>query len=129
MSRVSSRIDDPKALISDFDVVLSPLSVKRRQSRDAKRDRHFLKGPISFAWIRDNIPDPTSRVVLIARALMDMTRSDHCALTAKVWDCSGVADRYQRKRILARLREVRGDFEIEDRVGRPSVLRRAKPPA
>jgi hypothetical protein len=103
---------------------LSSSSGDRHQARRHKRNRYFLKGPVPFAWIRDNIPDPTSRVVLVVQAFMDMGRSDECVLTAKVWDCAGISNRYQRRRILARLRKAGGGLEVEDRTGRPSVLRR-----
>jgi len=38
----------------------------------AKRDAMFLKGPITFGWINLNIPDPTSRLILVAEAFMKM---------------------------------------------------------
>jgi hypothetical protein len=106
--------------------VLCPESLERQEARRQKRGAYFLKGPIRFDWMCANIPDPTSRVVLVARAFMDMSKSDQCVLNAKVWDCAGVHDRYQRRRVLARLRKLRGEFEVEDRVGRPSVLSRGR---
>ena len=126
-TRIGGTHLSPPAVHKDPGETLSLLSVDRHQARRAKRGQYFLKGPVSFEWIRGNIPDPASRVVLVARALMEMTRSDQCPLTVKVWDCAGVKDRYQRRRVLARLREAGGDFEIEDRVGRPSVLHRLAP--
>ena len=44
----------------------------RRDTQRAKRDKLFLKGPIYFEWIRKNITDPTARLLLVARAFMDM---------------------------------------------------------
>jgi hypothetical protein len=137
MSRVSLRIDDPNALTDGKQTsqpcseispeeTLSPLSAKRQQTLRNKRDRYFLKGPVSFAWIQKNIPDPTSRALLVARAFMDMRRSNECVLSAEIWDCAGITNRYQRRRVLARLREIEGNYEIEDRTGRPSVLCRAR---
>jgi hypothetical protein len=101
------------------------LSKQRHQAQRDKRNRYFLKGPVTFAWLRKNIPDPASRVVLIARAFTDMGGSRECTLTTRIWDCAGVFDRYQRRRILVRLREVADDYEIVDRTGRPSQLRHA----
>ena len=99
-------------------------SRERNNALRRKRDGYFLKGPITFEWLRRNVPDPTSRVVLVARAFMEMTNSTECVLTAKVWGCAGITDRYQRRRVLASLRRTRGNFEIEDRSGRPSVMRK-----
>ena len=107
--------EEPKAVISE-------LSLKRRQSQHNKRRDYFLKGPISFGWIQDNIPDPTSRVILVAQAFMDMAGSTECVLTAKTWKCAGVTDRHQRTRILKRIREKVAGFSVRDRLGRPSVL-------
>jgi hypothetical protein len=109
-----------------IDGTLSVLSTKRHQARRQKRDEYFLKGPLDFRWIRRNVPDPASRVVLVARAFMDMTGSNECALSGKAWDCAGVAGRYRRRRVLARLRRTDGDYVIVDRKGRPSVMRNFK---
>jgi hypothetical protein len=106
--------------------ILSSISVERHHARQKKRDRYFLKSPITFEWIRANIPDPTSRAVLIAQAFMDMNGSSECSLNAKLWDAVGVTDRYQRRRVLARLRGIGGDYEIVDRAGRPSLMRRVR---
>ena len=44
----------------------------QRDIQREKRDKLFLKGPIYFGWIRQNIKDPTARLLLVARAFMDM---------------------------------------------------------
>ena len=44
----------------------------RRDIQRAKRGKLFLKGPIYFEWIRQNIADPTARLLLVARAFMVM---------------------------------------------------------
>jgi hypothetical protein len=111
---------------ASVDSTLSVLSTRRHRARRQKRDQYFLKGPLCFGWIRRNVPDPASRVVLVARAFMDMTNSIECALTGRVWDCAGVAGRYRRRRVLARLRGTGGDYVIVDRKGRPSVMRNFK---
>jgi hypothetical protein len=102
---------------------LSFFSTERHQARRQRRDQYFLMGPLDFGWIRRNVPDPSSRVVLVARAFMDMTGSNECVLNGKTWDCAGVIGRYRRRRVLARLRGVGGDYAIIDRKGRPSVMR------
>jgi hypothetical protein len=110
----------------DPDIVLSSISIERHQARQKKRDRYFLKSSITFEWIRANIPDAASRAVLIAQAFMDMNGSSECPLNAKLWEAVGVTDRYQRRRVLARLRGIGGDYEIVDRPGRPSLMRRVR---
>ena len=35
-----------------------------KTSQRAKRDAMFLKGPVTFGWIKRSIPDPTSRLIL-----------------------------------------------------------------
>ena len=37
-----------------------------KAAQRAKRDAMFLKGPVTFGWIKHNIPDPTSRLILVA---------------------------------------------------------------
>jgi hypothetical protein len=53
-----------------------------------------------------------------------MTGKRECELGGKFWDCVGVTDKDRRRRALARLRKVDGDYEIADRIGRASILRR-----
>ena len=105
--------------------ILSRGSKERRGAQRRKRDKYFLKGPITFDWIVTNVPDPATRVILVARAFMDMAESDECILNAKVWDCAAITDRYQRRRALKRIRDEVGDYQVINRRGRPSVLRRA----
>ena len=63
-----------------------------RAAQRAKRDALFLQGPVEFGWIRQNIPDPASRLILVARAFMRMPTPEvsEVTLTAKVWDCAGI---------------------------------------
>ena len=44
---------------------------------------------MTFGWICCNIPDATSRVVLIARAFMDMAGSDDVLLLPRSGTVSG----------------------------------------
>ena len=43
-----------------------------KAAQRAKRDAMFLKGPVTFGWVNLNIPDPTSRLILVAEAYMKM---------------------------------------------------------
>ena len=96
----------------DVEGVLSRISQARHEAQREKRRRYFLKGPVRFGWILDNIPDPTSRVILVVRAFMDMDGSDECILGKKIWDCADVTNRYQRRRVLKRIREHCDDYRV-----------------
>ncbi len=102
--------------------VLSRVSQERHVAQCKKRREYFLKGPVTFDWILENIPDSTSRVILVARAFMNMAGASECVLNQKIWACAGVTDRYQRRRVLKRIRKNGGDYRVVDRTGRPSVL-------
>lgn len=43
-----------------------------KAAQHAKRDAMFLKGQITFGWIKRSVPDPTSRLVLVAEANVTM---------------------------------------------------------
>ncbi len=98
----------------------------RRDIQRAKRGKLFLKGPIYFEWIRQNIADPTARLLLVARAFMDMEEKSHYPLTLKVWDCAGVNDRSRRTRVLKNIDKKVKDYRVERRIGRTSVIYHAK---
>jgi hypothetical protein len=100
---------------------LSTNSIAREDAQRSKRDSYFVKGPLTFKFIGQAIPDPASRVVLVAKAFADMNNSSECVLGKKVWECAGVTSHDQRRRILARLRNLHA-LRIIDRLGRPSVI-------
>ncbi len=108
--------------LDEPDAVLSHASKERHEAQRNKRREYYLKGPVSFGWIRDNIPDRTSRVILVARAFMDMDGSRERVLSKKIRECAGVTDRDQWHRVLARIRKNGGDYRVIDRIGRPSVI-------
>ena len=66
-----------------------------------KRDALFLRGPVTFGWIIENIPDPTSRLILVAQGFMGMSqpKATEVTLTAKVWGCAGIESHDQRSRV------------------------------
>ena len=94
----------------------------QRNIQREKRDKLFLKGPIYFGWIRQNIKDPTARLLLVARAFMDMEEKTHYTLTLKVWDCAGINDKSRRTRVLRNIRKDVKDYRVERRIGKPSVI-------
>jgi len=93
-----------------------------RDVQRSKRDKLFLKGPIYFGWIRQNIADPTARLLLVARAFMDMEEKTHYPLTSKVWNSAGINDRSKRTRVLKNIVKNVKDYSVERRVGRTSVI-------
>lgn len=99
---------------------LTATSVDRKDQQQLKRDSLFVR--LSFLHIRQMVPDPTSRVVLIAKAFIDMEHSNECVLGRKIWECAGVRTPHQRRRVLARLRKSSPNLQIKDRTGRPSIL-------
>ena len=96
----------------------------RRDVQRAKRDKLFLKGPIYFAWINKNIGDPTARLILVARAFMNMSYpvKTSLALTLKEWDSAGINNSDQRSRVLKNIDKDVKDYWVERRPGRTSVL-------
>ena len=101
-----------------------------RAAQRAKRDKLFLLGPIDFGWINQNLPDPTSRLILVARAFMGMSTSkaSEVTLTAMVWDCAGVESPDQRSRVLKKIDRRCEGYWVERRDGRTAVLHKGKNP-
>ena len=96
----------------------------QRDIQRAKRDKLFLRGPIYFGWIRQNIADPTARLILVARGYMNMSKpiKTSLALTLKEWDSAGINDRSKRTRVLKNIDKDVKDYWVERRPGRTSVL-------
>jgi hypothetical protein len=101
-----------------------------RAAQRAKRDALFLQGPVKFGWIRQNIPDPASRLILVARAFMRMPTPEvsEVTLTAKVWDCAGIESPDQRSRVLKKIDQHCPGYWVERREGRTAVLHLGKDP-
>jgi len=96
-----------------------------RQKQRAKRDKLFLKGPLRFGSIRKYIPDPTSRLILVAEAFRTMGNTPlrpSIELTEKVWDCAGINDRSVRSRVLRKIDNKIQDYFVQRRTGRTAVL-------
>jgi len=85
-----------------------------------KRDALFLKGPLTFGWIRQNIPDPTSRLILVAEAFMNMYSPalKSLELSLKVWQCAGIDGPDRRARVLKKIDQKCEGYRVERRVGR-----------
>ena len=96
----------------------------QRDIQRAKRDKLFLRGPIYFGWIRQNIADPTARLLLVARGYMNMSKpiKTYLELTLKEWDSAGINDRSKRTRVLKNIDKYVKDYWVERRPGRTVVL-------
>ena len=103
---------------------------RMRAAQRAKRDKLFLLGPIDFGWIKENLPDPTSRLILVARAFMGMStpKASEVTLTAMVWDCAEVESPDQRSRVLKKIDQHCEGYWVERRDGRTAVLHKGKGP-
>ena len=86
----------------------------KERFRSAARQRHaacqkarkelFLKGPVTFTWMCSPIPDATSRLILVARAFVDIEDSARIKLTRKHWDCAGITDKDTRSRVISKIK-------------------------
>ena len=105
---------------------MSSMKAAQREKRDAM----FLKGPVTFGWINLNIPDPTSRLILVAEAYMKMATPARKSLelTLKVWDCAGIKSHDQRSRVLKKIDQRCEGYWVERREGRTAVLHKGKYP-
>ena len=101
-----------------------------RATQRAKRGELFLRGPVYFRWVNQNIPDPTSRLILVAQGFMGMAKPQvsELALTAKVWDCAGIDSHDQRSRVLKKIDKQCVGYWVERRDGRTAVLHKGKNP-
>jgi hypothetical protein len=96
-----------------------------------KRDALFLKGPVTFGWVKRNIPDPTSRLILVAEAYLKMAtpKLNSLELSLKVWDCAGIESHDQRSRVLKKIDKRCEGYWVEWRQGRIAVLHKGKNPS
>ena len=69
-----------------------------------RQDKLFLKGPVTFNWMCNHIPDATSRLILVARAFVDIEDSPRIKLTRKHWECAGITDKDARSRVIAKIK-------------------------
>ena len=103
---------------------------RMKAAQREKRDAMFLKGPVTFGWIKHSIPDPTSRLILVAEAYMKMETPalNSLELSLKIWDCAGIESRDQRSRIFKKIDQRCEGYWVERREGRTAVLHKGKNP-
>jgi hypothetical protein len=104
------------------------MTTDRRLQQALKREALFLKGPILFGWIKQNIPDPASRLILVAEAFMKMKTPalDALKLRKQVWDCAGISGKDRRSRVLAKIDWSVSGYTVERNSGGVATLRRVK---
>lgn len=102
----------------------------KRAIQPGKRDLLFLRGPVRFGWIKKNIPDPASRLMLVAWGFMNMSTpaKTKLDLTLKVYDCAGIENPDQRSRVLKKIDKSVSDCWVERRAGRTVVLHQGRKP-
>ena len=104
--------------------------VDTRIAQRVRRDRLFLKGPVYFGWVTQNVPDLTSRLILIAEGFMNMANpaKTEYALSLKVMDCARINSPDQRTRVLKKIDQKCAGYWLERRAGRTVVLHKGCKP-
>lgn len=104
------------------------MATDRRLAQLRERETLFLKGPVLFGWIKLNIPDPASRLILVAEAFMKMKTPalDAVELRGLVWDCAGIHGKDRRSRVLAKIDRSVPGYRVERKAGGVATLRRVK---
>jgi hypothetical protein len=104
------------------------MSIARRDEQTRKREALFLQGPVRFSWIKLNIPDPASRLILVAEAFMKMKTPplDALELRKQVWACAGISGKDRRSRVLAKIDQSVPGYAVERKAGGVATLRRVR---
>ena len=94
-----------------------------RAAQRAKRDELFLLGPVYFSWVKQNIPNPTSRLISVAQGFMGMSKPPALEITlmAKIWDCAGIESHDQRSRVLKKIDHQCKRYWVQRRPDRTAV--------
>ena len=101
---------------------LSSASQRRLAVRQKVRDQLFLRGPVTFDWMCSHIPDATSRLILIARAFVDIEDSPRIKLTKKHWECAGITNKDTRSRVIAKIRRECPNIPLDSKQGRCTYI-------
>ena len=101
-----------------------------KAAQRTKRDAMFLKGPVTFGWIKRSIPAPPSSLILVSEGFMKMATPalSSLELSLKIWDCAGIESRDQRSRVLKKIDHRCEGYWGERREGRTAVLHKGKNP-
>jgi hypothetical protein len=101
---------------------LSSASQQRHAARQKAREELFLKGPVTFHWMCSHIPDATSRLILVARAFIDIEERPRIKLTRKHWECAGIKDKDTRSRVIAKIRRECPGILLDTKQGRCTYI-------
>ena len=101
---------------------LSSASQQRHAARQRARDQLFLKGPVTFDWMCSHLPDAASRLILVARAFVDIEDSARIKLTRKHWECAGITDKDTRSRVIAKIKRECPAILLDTKQGRCTYI-------
>ena len=101
---------------------LSPVSQQRHAARQKARKELFLKGLVTFNWMCSHTPDATSRLILVARAFVDIEDSARINLTRKHWECAGITDKDTRSRVISKIKRECPDILLDAHQGRCTYI-------
>ena len=101
---------------------LSSASQRRHAVRQKVRHQLFLRGPVTFDWMCSHIPDATSRLILVARAFVDIEDSARIKLTLKHWECAGITDKDTRSRVIAKIKRKCPGILLDTQQGRCTYI-------
>ena len=107
-----------KSNIASPTIAAQTLFIKKQQLDSGL----FLKGPLYFAWLLQHVPDPASRLILVARAFGDMGRDQRVKLTRKVWESAGIYDKDTRSRVVIKIGHHCKSIKIDAKQGRCTYL-------
>ena len=107
--------------VPDKDVPAERVETATARKQRQRRDQRFLKGPISFRWIRENIQYPADRLLLVLRAHTDMQRSNEIKITKGILVDAGISDRQVVYRAIKKL-EKNGSLKAIRAPGKKPVV-------
>ena len=107
--------------VPDSEVPSEKLETATSAHQKDRRARRFLKGPITFSWIREHMRDPADRLLLILRAHSDMQHSADLKVTADIFRDAGITGRKVAYRALEAL-EASGALGVRRAPGRRPVV-------
>jgi hypothetical protein len=70
----------------------------------------------------NHIPDATSRLILVARAFVDIEDSPRIKLTRKHWECAGITNKDTRSRVIAKIRRECPNILLDSKQGRCTYI-------
>ena len=81
-----------------------------------------LSVPKMVAPSRMAATNATSRLILVARAFVDIEDSARIKLTRKHWECAGITDKDTRSRVIAKIKRECPDILLDAQQGRCTYI-------